>query len=93
MICTAENGEKKEYTIIVKRAAAHDGTVEELPEETDSPTTDEKEPTEDTPVNTQSQESANGIAWWWLLVVGIVALAIGLAGGFFGKDVISKMKK
>ena len=30
VVCTAENGDKKEYTVIVKRAAAHDGTVEEL---------------------------------------------------------------
>ena len=102
VICTAENGEKKEYTVIVKRAAAHDGTVEDLPSETTPPETEPSEttPPETTPsetnstdnttANTNPENQANGIAWWWLIVVGIVALAAGLAGGFFGKDIIKK---
>lgn len=85
VICTAENGDKKTYTVIVKRAAAHDGSVEELPDE---PSTDE-------PVDTQPDADATpktegGIAWWWLLVVGVGALAIGVAGGFFGKILLAK---
>lgn len=83
VVCTAENGDKKEYTVIVKRAAAHDGSVEELPDE---PSTDE-------PVDTQpdaTPKTEGGIAWWWLLIVGIGALAVGVAGGFFGKDLIKK---
>lgn len=83
VVCTAENGDKKEYTIIVKRAAAHDGSVEELPDE---PSTDE--PVDTQPVATPKTEG--GIAWWWLLIVGIGALAVGVAGGFFGKDLIKK---
>lgn len=84
VICTAENGDKKTYTVIVKRAAAHDGSVEELPDE---PVTEE-------PVNTQSDDTTpkteGGMAWWWLLVVGVGALAIGVAVGFFVKDKIKK---
>ncbi len=83
VICTAENGEKKEYTVIVKRAAAHDGSVEELPDE---PITDE-------PVDTQSNTTAKtqgGIALWLLIVVGVSALAVGAVGGYFGKDFIKK---
>ena len=83
MICTAENGDKKIYTVIVKRAAAHDGSVEELPDE---PSTDE-------PVDTQpdsTPKTEGGIAWWWLLVVGVGALVIGVSGGYFGKALIKK---
>lgn len=101
VICTAENGDKKEYTIIVKRAAAHDGTVEELPSETTPPETEPSEtsPSDPTPsetnptnstINTAPENNVNGIAWWWLIVVGVVALAVGLAGGFFGRDIIKK---
>lgn len=83
VICTAENGDKKIYTVIVKRAAAHDGSVEELPDE---PSTDE-------PVDTQpdsTPKTEGGIAWWWLLVVGVGALVIGVSGGYFGKALIKK---
>ena len=94
VICTAENGDKKEYTVIVKRAAAHDGTVDELPDEnippatdsTEEPTTTETEKTDDATTDTQPENSANGIAWWWLIVVGVVALAVGLLLGSYGKN-------
>ena len=100
VICTAENGDKKEYTVIVKRAAAHDGTVEDIPNETTPP---ETEPSETTPPETApsetnptdnatntAPENNGGVAWWWLVVAGIVALAAGLVGGFFGKDIIKR---
>ena len=99
VICTAENGAKKEYTIIAKRAAAHDGSVEELPEDTTPPDTTQPDDTtantqpDDATANTQIDDTAktnNGIAWWWLIVVGIGALAIGAVGGFFGKEIIKK---
>lgn len=86
VVCTAENGDKKEYTVIVKRAAAHDGSVEELPDE---PSTDEQ-PVDTQPDTDVTQKTEDGIAWWWLLIVGVGALAIGVVGGFFGKDIISK---
>lgn len=90
VICTAENGDKKEYTVIAKRAAAHDGSVEELPENT---TTSDTTQPDDTTANTQTDDTAktnNGLAWWWLIVVGIGALALGAVGGFFGKEIIKK---
>ena len=80
---TAENGDKKTYTVIVKRAAAHDGSVEELPDE---PSTDEPDDTQSDTDATPKTEG--GIAWWWLLIVGVGALAIGVVGGFFGKDLL-----
>ena len=100
VICTAENGDKKEYTVIVKRAAAHDGTVEDIPNETTPPETEpsdttppETAPSETNPTDNATNtapENNGGVAWWWLVVVGIVALAAGLVGGFFGKDIIKK---
>ena len=88
VVCTAENGDKKTYTVIVKRAAAHDGSVEELPDE---PSTDE--PVDTQPDTEATPKTEGGIAWWWMLIVGIGTLAIGVAGGFFGKDIISKKSK
>ena len=74
VICTAENGDKKEYTVIVKRAAGHDGSVEELHDE----------PIVDEPVDTEPDANANGgLAWWWLIVVGVAALGAGILAGFF----------
>lgn len=88
VICTAENGEKKEYTVIVKRAAGHDGTVEELPDVTEPSATvpATTEPTEITQPDTNAGK--NGIAWWWLLIVGISALAIGVVCGVCFKEKI-----
>ena len=87
VICTAEDGTQKVYTVIAKRAAAHDGSVDPTEPETEPTTVPETEPTDDTAANT-----TNGLAWWWLLIVGIVALAAGLVGGYFGKDYIAKKK-
>jgi len=81
VICTAESGEKRVYNITVKRAAAHDGSVDEKPDE----------PTESTPAGTSSETPVNsdtvkvGVAWYWLLVVGFTALLVGIILGFFGK--------
>lgn len=102
VICTAENGDKKEYTVIVKRAAAHDGSVEELPSETNTPITGTEpessstnigkpSPETDNTNNSQTNNKTSSVAWWWLLVVGIVTLALGGIGGYFGKDYIKRM--
>ena len=85
VICTAENGDKKTYTVIVKRAAAHDGSVEELPDE---PSTNEAVDTQ--PDTDATPKTEGGIAWWWLIVIGIGALAVGAVGGLFGKYLIKK---
>lgn len=76
VICTAENGNKKTYTVIAKRAAAHDGSVDEAPKQ--DTTTD----TTNTPPQTKTNITL-------VIIVGIVALVIGLAGGF----VIGSIKK
>lgn len=83
VVCTAENGEKKEYTVIVKRAAAHDGSVDEKP--TAPPT----EPTQTTtttaaeiPAGTEPAPVSGGIPWWVLLIVGVVCLGGGFGGGY-----------
>ena len=83
VICTAENGDKKEYTVIVKRAAAHDGSVDE------KPTTPTTEPTQattttaaDIPAGTQPAPVSGGIPWWVLLIVGVVCLGGGFGGGY-----------
>ena len=78
VICTAENGDKKEYTVVVKRAAAHDDIVEELPQETIAPTV---EPTQTPDVNSEAQVATNGFDLWIILVVGAGALAVGFVVG------------
>ena len=70
VICTAENGEKKTYTVIVKRAAAHDGTAD-----TPTDTPDVNEPA-DVP------EATGGIAWWWILVASVLSLGLGFGAAF-----------
>ncbi|MBR3593864.1 MAG: cadherin-like beta sandwich domain-containing protein [Clostridia bacterium] len=70
VICTAENGEKKIYTVIVKRAAAHDGSVDEAPTISD-------EPDNNAPV-----KSSDGIDLTLVIVIGVAALAVGAVLGF-----------
>ncbi len=86
VICTAEDGTEKVYTVIVKRAAAHDGTVEEPPVEEPAPTDpEEPEPTESQPTATEPVEDPEnkddkpaGISAWWLLVALAGGLVIGI---------------
>ncbi len=66
VICTAENGDKNEYIIIAKRAAGHDGAVDEKPDE----------PLTDTTA-TDSEPQNSGIEFWWLIIVGCAAFLIG----------------
>lgn len=84
VICTAENGTAKTYTVIAKRAAAHDGSVDEIPDETE-PVTEPTEPSTDPskPQETPNAEKRGGIAAWVLILVAILCLAGGAAGGIF----------
>lgn len=94
VICTAENGTEKVYTVIAKRAAAHDGSVEptepstEPTEPATEPSQPETQPTEPSTAPTEPQEPAErektgGIPWWALLIVGVLCLAGGAAAGIF----------
>ena len=91
VICTAENGDKKTYTVIVKRAAGHDGSVEELPEETEPPTTEptipETQPYDD-PTENNPSNAKGKVAWWWLIIVCVLSLALG----YFSKEFFYKGK-
>ena len=91
VICTAEDGTQKVYTVIAKRAAAHDGSTEPTvpPTEPTEPNTEPSnpEPTEPATIPTEPQAPAGtcncGILWWVLLIVGVLCLAVGAAAGIF----------
>ena len=86
VICTAEDGTQKVYTVIAKRAAAHGSS-----DEPDVPPSEEpsvpSEPSEPESVPSEPQipevveNSDEGIPWWVVLIVGIVCLAGGTAAG------------
>ena len=88
VICTAEDGTQKVYTVIAKRAPAHDGSTEPTEPPTQPTTVPTTQPTEPSTVPTEPAQPDNGgnsggIAWWALLIVGILCLAGGVAGGIF----------
>ena len=72
VIITAEDGSKKTYTVIAKRAAAHDGSVDAVPDEP------AEKPTDIEP----QQVPTGGIAWCWLIVVGVIGIGAGVGIGF-----------
>jgi hypothetical protein len=37
-------------------------------------------------LDTQTGDITNGIAWWWLMVLGVLALIIGILLGSIGKN-------
>ena len=98
VICTAENGTEKVYTVIAKRAAAHDGSVEPTdPTDPSEPATEPSEPDTEpsepdtqptTPAAPQNPDTPKK-AGWSLLLVGLAGLVIGLALG----AAISKKKR
>ena len=90
VICTAEDGTQKVYTIIAKRAAAHGSGTEptdppteptDPPTEPTEPATEPTEPAPTQPQNPTGNENNGGIPWWILLIVGVVCLAVGVVGG------------
>lgn len=70
VICTAEDGSKKEYIVVAKRAAAHDGSVDEKPGGTTS-----------AEVPAGGEAKSGGAPIWLAIVIGIVGLAVGAGGG------------
>ncbi len=101
VICTAENGDKKTYTVVVKRAPAHDGSVDNTPDTDNTPSEPNDsnistpDDTNDNPSNDVSNNNApnnTGIELWLVIVVGVAALVIGGAAGFVVKGAIQKKK-
>ena len=98
VICVAENGTEKVYTVIAKRAAAHDGSVEptDPPTEPTEPNTEPSEPdTEPTnapntdpsvaPSEPQQPNKQDGVQVWVVVIASMAALVVGFIGGFLAK--------
>lgn len=97
VICTAEDGTEKVYTIIAKRAAAHgedtdptEPPTDPIEPETEPPTEPVTEPSEPAATPTEpvepSDDENSGIPWWTLLIVGIAAFGVGaVVGATIGK--------
>ncbi len=98
VICTAEDGTEKVYTVIAKRAAAHN--AEPTAPTTEEPTTEEpiteepttEEPTTEAPTEESTGEEIpgttapsdyRGIPWWVLIIVALISLALGAGGGIW----------
>lgn len=85
VICTAENGDKKEYVVVAKRAAAHDASVESTPDDPVSSEPPVSDVESDIVTSTESEEisseatstvtsdgdatSSQGGIAWWWLIV------------------------
>lgn len=101
VICTAEDGSQKVYTVIAKRAAAHDGSTEpsepttkppmQPTEPSTEPGTEPTEPSSTEPQEPSDNEKSGGMPWWTLLIVGTLCLAGGAAAGIYvDKKYLSK---
>lgn len=87
LVCTAENGETKTYTVVAKRAAPHDGAV---PSRTQPPTEASVPETTGTSTSEAEKPGAAGTPIVWLL------LPAGLLAGFalgFGAAFLLRCKK
>lgn len=91
VICVAENGTEKVYTIIAKRAAAHgsedtpgtDTPGTDTPG-TDDPGTDEPDDKpDDKPVETPSVSHKECISFWWLIPALLLGVALGVSGTIY----------
>ena len=83
VICAAEDGTERVYTIIAKRGPAH-GEQQPTEPETTEPETTAPETTE--PETTQPQcpdkdQDSNGMQWWVVLIISIACLLVGVAVG------------
>lgn len=101
VICAAEDGTEKVYTVIAKRAAAHGSTEPTVPETTEAPETTVPE-TSKAPETTQAPETtapaapsepgnAGGIQTWVLIVACVAFLVLGaVAGIIVDKKLLNK---
>ena len=92
VICTAEDGTQKVYTVIAKRAAAHGASGEDIPPATQpNIPTNPTAPTPAEPQNSDGQQSGDGIQLWLVIVIGVACLAAGAVVGLvIGKKFSSK---
>ena len=77
VVCTAEDGSKKEYIVIAKRAAAHDGSVDEKPDSSEQTTSDQT----GSEAIADGETKNGGAPIWLVVVIGIVGLAVGAGCG------------
>lgn len=99
IVCKAEDGTERTYKVIAKRAASHDEQPTEPPVptepiETTAPTEstqpdtqpDTKPVPDETLPNTPVQNNRGDglhIDWWFVVIIGVLCLAFGLALGLF----------
>lgn len=76
LICTAENGDIKEYTVTVKRAGPHNEKEDEVSE---TPREEQSTPSPSVTDPDAEKGGTNGVAWWWLPIVGLASLILGIA--------------
>lgn len=84
VICTAENGEKKTYKIIAKRAAAHGASsaLVSSEEASSQEVSSESELSSQTTNEIQPQGN-NGTPIWLVIVLCIIFAAVGFGASFF----------
>lgn len=99
VICVAEDGSQTVYTVIVKRAPAHDAEPTEPttePTETTAPPTEPTEttvpPTEPTVPVEVDEGKGKGLSGLAIALI-LVALAIGVAGGVAADRLLLKKEK
>lgn len=99
IVCKAEDGTERTYKVIAKRAASHDEQPTQPPQPTEpigttvppQPTQPDTQPeTKPVPVETvpNAPVQNNGgdrlhIDWWFVVIIGVLCLAFGLALGLF----------
>lgn len=101
VICTAEDGTEKVYTVIAKRAPSHDSTTEPTdpptepsePVETDPPTEPDSDPTVPTNAPTEPKpvdsKETGGVSVTVLILAIVASLIVGTTAGIL----IGKKKK
>lgn len=84
--CIAENGERKEYTVIAKRAAPHEELEQsEQTKPSETLNTETTEPVNDTPVS-------NGTPIWVAVLLLVVGLVLGFATGFLVQSKLTRLR-
>lgn len=82
VVCTAEDGSKKEYIVIAKRAAAHDGSVDEKPVVS---TVSEAQEATSSEIQAGGEMKNSGAPIWLVVIIGVVCLGVGFGIGFVVK--------